>query len=175
LLLGVKYAPKASSFKTKLKNLSPTDAIYAGQLGGDFTLPADKTDKIVFIAGGIGVTPFRSMIKYLVDTAEWRDIVMFYSNRTQEDVAYRDLFNQAEGAVGLKTIYALSDQPYPEGWTGETGFVNLDMIKKHVPDYSDRTFYISGPNAMVESFKKSLTGAGIPRRKIITDYFPGFA
>ena len=55
----------------------------ASQLAGDFILPEDKNKKLVFIAGGIGVTPFRSMIKYLIDKNEKRDIIIFYSNRTR--------------------------------------------------------------------------------------------
>ena len=99
--LGVKFAQPSSSFKQKLLSLGTNDVILAGQLGGDFVLPQNKKQKLVFVAGGIGITPFRSMIKYLVDSNERRDIVIFYCNRTTKDIAYWELFNEAEKKLGL--------------------------------------------------------------------------
>lgn len=176
LKIGVKFSPaKSSSFKSHLLNLNKTEVLYAGQLGGDFILDNDHTQKLVFMAGGIGITPFRSMLQYLLDNGLKQDIVLFYSNRTPQDIAYSDLIKRAEQQIGLKAVMSISDQPYPANWTGETGFVNVEMIKKHIPDLTERKFYLSGPNAMVEAYKKMLLSMGVSRSQIITDYFPGFA
>ena len=88
--------------------MTPGEEIMAGQLAGDFTLPRDKKKKLVFIAGGIGVTPFRSMVKYLSDRGEKRSVVLLYSNRTTAEIAYRDIFDEAARTIGLKTIYAIT-------------------------------------------------------------------
>jgi ferredoxin-NADP reductase len=176
LKIGVKFNPaKSSSFKSHLLNMSSTEYMYAGQLGGDFTLNGHENEKLVFMAGGIGITPFRSMLQQLLDTNRKQDIVLFYSNRTSQDIAYTELLKRAEQQINLRTVLSISDEPYPANWPGETGFVNIEMIKRHVPDFTERTFYLSGPNAMVEAYKKMLINIGVSRSKIITDYFPGFA
>ena len=173
-LLGVKFYGQPSSFKQTLAQLAPGDEIVAGQLAGDFTLPANKNQKIVFLAGGIGITPFRSMIKYLVDKNERRDIALFYSNRTAEEVAYYDIFDEAQNNLGIKTVYTLTDKnQLPKNWGGEVGHVNRGMISKEVPDYKERIFYISGSQNMVDAFKAMLLSMGVNRTKIKTDFFPG--
>ncbi len=176
LRIGVKFYPDGSSFKHALSGMVSTDVIVGAQLAGDFVLPINVTKKLVFIAGGIGVTPFRSMIKYLVDRHEPRDIVLFYSNKTPADIAYRDVFDAAKDELGIKTIYALTDKAtVPAGWTGKVGYVDAKMIAEEVPDFADREFFISGPHGMVTAFQKTLKGMGVPASRIKTDFFPGFA
>lgn len=133
-----------SSFK---KALDTTDKIVVSQVAGEFVLPKDKNIKLAFLAGGIGVTPFRSMIQYLIDTGEQRDIVLFYG---AEAHAYKDVFAK----YPIKVEY-------------------VSRIEKVMLEpYKDRQFYISGPNVMVDVFKKMLKEMGV--KKIITDYFPGY-
>jgi ferredoxin-NADP reductase/Na+-translocating ferredoxin:NAD+ oxidoreductase RnfD subunit len=174
--LGVKFYPEASSFKRALIKMKPGDSIIASQLSGDFVLPGNKKKKLAFIAGGIGITPFRSMIKYLIDKNEKRDIVQFYSNKTAGEINYADVFNAAYDKLGIKTVYTLTDiNQIPEDWNGYQGKLNPDIIVREVPDYKERMFFISGPRTMVEAFDKILRGLGIPERQIKIDFFPGFA
>ncbi len=174
--IGVKFSPESSSYKKDLRTMQPGGTIIASQLAGDFTMPHNRTKKLVFIAGGIGVTPFRSMIKYLLDTGELRDIVLLYSNRTKEDIAYKEVFDEAQKKLGIKTVYTLTGgKTAPAGWTGYTGYIDRQMIEHEVPDYRDRIFYLSGPDAMITAFEKTLRTMGIRRRRIKKDYFPGFA
>lgn len=171
--LGVKIGKERSSFKETLLAMKPGDTLYAGQTAGDFVLPRDPTRKLVFMAGGIGITPFRSMIAYLLDRQEQRDIVLFYGSRTVEDVAYGDLLAQAAQRIGLRTVSVLM-QP-PEGDTTTPTTVDATLIAAEVPDYRERTFYLSGPTGMVDAYKKILVDMGVRRAHIKTDYFPGFA
>ena len=175
VLLGVKIILEGSSaYKKRLKALKPGDKIIGAQLTGDFVLPTDKTKKLIFIAGGIGVTPFRSMTKYLVDKKELRDIALFYCASDSREFVYQDIFEQGR-AIGLKAIYVVTDKEnVPERWNGEVGRITSEIIKKHVPDFAERTFYLSGPNSMVEGYKRLLSGMGVKRSQIVTDYFPGF-
>lgn len=171
--LGVRIDPsRSSTFKQKLQTLKENDTLTAGTLSGEFLLPKDQSKKIVWIAGGIGITPFRSMIRFLIDTEDKRDIVLFYSSNTDLDFAYRELFTEAQDTIGLKTIY-LATHPTSE-WKGRTGFITKEMIQAEVPDYIERHYYLSGPHAMVESYKKLLISLHIKRAHIHTDYFPGF-
>lgn len=164
--LGVKYYEPPSTFKKKMVTLEPGETISAAELAGDFTLPADPNQKLLFIAGGIGITPFRSMVKYLVDRGEKRDIVLLYSNRLAREIAYAPLFDEAAQKVGLKIVYVVTDQG---------ARIDMAMIKKEAPDYAARLFYVSGPYAMISAFKKTLREIGVPPTQIKTDFFPGFA
>jgi len=176
LRIGVKFYDQPSSFKKELLSMDLGDKIIAGQRAGDFTMPRDKNKGLVFIAGGIGITPFRSMIKYLTDKGERRPVTLFYSNRTASEIAYSDVFREAEMKIGLKTVYTLTDKEnIPKGWTGSTGQIGPETILNNVPDYQNKTFYISGSYSMVADIKKVLHGLGVADRRIRTDFFPGLA
>lgn len=172
--LGVKFYEPASTFKKALLSMKIGATLVAGQLGGDFTMPKNKKKKLAFIAGGIGVTPFRSMIQYLLDKRELRDITLLYSNRAPEDAVYADIFEKARREIGTKTVYAFSDKNIQLP-AGAVSAIDANTIMQRVPDYGERIFYISGPQGMVTSFKEMLLGIGVKRSQIKTDYFPGFA
>jgi glycine betaine catabolism B len=176
LRLGVKFYPQPSSFKKALVQMDNGDTIIASQLSGDFVLPRNKKKKLVFIAGGIGITPFRSILKYLIDTGQKRDIVLIYSNKQEADIVYKDIFEQAAKVLGIKTIYTLTDLKNMETkWTGRTGAVDGRMILEEIKDWQQRTYYISGPPSMVTGIEKTITNLGLGSRRIKTDFFPGFA
>ncbi|HVT00679.1 MAG TPA: oxidoreductase [Patescibacteria group bacterium] len=173
--LGLKVFPDSSPFKKKLLDLKAGDQIIGNQLSGDFVLPKGKNEKLVFIAGGIGITPFRSIIEYLLDKKETRPITLFYSNKTTDEITYKDILDRAIKELGIKTIYLLGDnQTMPKDNDFEIGRLNVEMIKKYVNDCMDRTFYISGPEAMVNTYRKLLKSMGIKNSRIKVDYFPGF-
>lgn len=176
LAIGVKFYDKPSSYKKALLQLPLNSTMVAAQLAGDFTLPDDPARKLVFFAGGIGITPFRSMVKYLLDKGERRDIVIFYAANSYKDIAYRDVFDRAAEALGIKTVYVLgSSEGTPAGFAHEIGFVSKDMLSRYVTDLPSRLCYISGPKAMIDSFREMLGRMGVPRRRIKTDFFPGYA
>jgi ferredoxin-NADP reductase/Na+-translocating ferredoxin:NAD+ oxidoreductase RnfD subunit len=176
LKLGVKFYPEPSSYKNKLLVLVPGDKIVAAQCAGEFVLPDNKEQKLAFIAGGIGITPFRSMIKYCSDQAEKRDIVLLYSNRQADEIAYKNIFDEAAQTIGLKTRYIITGgKALAPDRQFIPGSLNSARLSAEVPDYQERLFYISGPQSMVESFKKTLADLGVPAKMIKTDFFPGFA
>jgi len=168
----VKIDPnKSSSFKKKLLSLNVGDKIYAGELSGDFILPENLNEKLVFVAGGIGITPMRSMIKFTTDQKQKRDIVLFYVCSTESEFVYKDVFENAK-ENGIKTVYICSKPT--ENWKGKSGRIDREIIEEEVSDFANRTYYLSGPNVMVDSYKKLLKQLGISRRKIKSDYFPGY-
>jgi len=176
LRLGVKFYNKSSTFKKAMLSMGRNAEIVASQISGDFVLPKDPRQKLVFLAGGIGITPFRSMIKYLLDTQQRRPITLFYAARTVEDIVYKDIFDRAEKELGIKVIYTLTDNTdVPANWSGKLGRINPETIKMVLRDYGNSVFYISGSRNMVDSFKNILSKLGIPKRKIIIDYFAGLA
>lgn len=174
IMLTTKFAEPSSTFKTALRALNERDEMVASGIAGEFTLPDDDgTTPCVFIAGGIGVTPFRSMIKYMLDKKLSRPITLLYSNKTGEDIAFKPLFDEAVQAGWLKAVYTITEA-IPYGWRGRTGYITADMIRDEVPDYKQRLFYISGPQPMVNAFVQLLSDMDIPRDRIKTDYFPGY-
>ncbi len=174
LRLGVRFYPEGSSFKRALSRLDNRTTMLAGQVAGDFTLPKDPDRKLVFIAGGIGITPFRSMLKYLVDMNEPRDIVLFYVNRRANEIAYTDVLNQAQTLPGIRVYYTLTDnEAIPRNWRGLSGRINTSMMRKLVPDFQERTFYLSGPPDMVRATERMLKNVQVNPRQIKKDFFPG--
>jgi ferredoxin-NADP reductase len=173
LRLGVKFHPDPSAFKRTLAALQPGDVVYASHIAGHFTLPRNPETKIAFIAGGIGVTPFRSMVEELLRRGERRDVVMLYGNNRLSEIAYVDLF-EAAGRIGLRTVYAVAE-PEEEGYDIHTGFIDEALIRREIGDWRERVFFLSGPRAMVVRFERALRGLGVPRGRIKTDFFPGFA
>ncbi|MBX4201159.1 RnfABCDGE type electron transport complex subunit D [Candidatus Parcubacteria bacterium] len=173
--IGVKFYQKPSSYKQTLDKLQPGDQIIASQLAGDFTLPKNPNKKLVFLAGGIGITPFRSMVKYLIDTNQKRDIILFYAANSYRDIAYGEVFKEAGEKLGMKTIYVFSNTDNcPPGFNHQKGFVDMEMVKNMAPDFKDRTFYMSGPRGMITSFEKTLRETKISPTRIKTDFFPGY-
>lgn len=172
--LGVKIIPdKSSSFKKALLNLKIGDRMTADQLTGDFSLTPASNDKLIFVAGGIGVTPFRSIIKNISEMGVKKDVILFYSAADPKEFVYKDIFKQAE-SFGVKTIFVLGSKEPVKSWTGETGFITEAMIKKYSPDFINRKIYLSGPVAMVNNYRNLFRSLGVKNTAIVTDYFPGF-
>ncbi len=175
IAIAVKFYNPSSSYKKTLVNLVKGQKIIAAQVAGDFILPKDLKKPIVFIAGGIGITPFRSMIQFIIDRKLQSNIVLFYSNRAVNEILFSGIFQKAED-YGVKTIYTLTDiNKIPSDWTGEKGYITESMIARYAKDYVKRTFYISGPQLMVQNFEKLLLGMKVKKGNIITDFFPGYS
>lgn len=162
---AVRHLAKQSSWKQMLAEIKEGATLFATQRAGDFTLRS-RASYHVFIAGGIGITPFVSMMRNAKDTQI--DATLFYCNKTAEDIAFKDLVE-----AKVKTVHVLETPT--EEFAHETGFITADMIKKHVQNWSEATYYISGPPGLVGAYEKLLAQIGIPRRRIIVDYFPGLA
>ena len=173
--LGVKFYPNSSSFKRNMLNLQPGQQILAGSLAGDFILPKDKNKKLVFLAGGIGITPFRSMLQYLLDKNEQRDIVLFYSNTSANEVVYEDVLVDAHEKLNIRTVLTITDKAgVPANWRGHTGYIDSHLLSTELSDYRDRVFYVSGSHSFVTAMEQVLSSLGVPNSQIKTDFFPGF-
>lgn len=163
--LGIKFYQPGSSFKQTLLEMKEGDTIVGSQLSGEFILPDDPNTPLVFMAGGIGITPFRSMVKYLFDLKEKRKVTLIYAAKTEEDIAYKDLFDQASNELGIKVIYQTEKQ----------GRVDEKFIKETVSDLQNSIFYLSGPHGMVNTFEQLLKSMKVPSNHIKIDFFPGYA
>jgi ferredoxin-NADP reductase/Na+-translocating ferredoxin:NAD+ oxidoreductase RnfD subunit len=170
--LGLKYYEPASAYKVAFQELKPGDVVYAGQLAGNFTLKGKNNQKLAFIAGGIGITPFRSMIKYLTDKNIASDIILLYAVSDPHEFAYFEQFKEAR-AIGVKIIPIVTSLSYNSS-SFVTSKLNSELIAQLVSDYSEREFYISGPSVLVDASKEYLKNLGVANNKIKTDHFSGY-
>ncbi len=171
--LVVRHSEAGSTYKENLEQLKSGAVLHAAQLAGDFILPENVTNhKYVFVAGGIGVTPFVSMVEDCLIKHQAIDAHLLYCNNEIDDIAYADLFSKAQN-IGLQTTHVLNRPP--TDWRGESGFLTQVMIQRLVPDLQSRIIYLSGPPGMVNSYEKLFEQLGVPRSNIKTDYFPGLA
>ncbi len=162
------FGDPVSTFKQHLFDLKPGDQLKLSEPMGDFVLPKDASIPLVFVVGGIGATPVRSMIKWLVDTGEQRDITLIYGVRKPSEVAFGDVFE----AYGLAPEVIVSEPD--TSWDGLTGHITA----KHILDVADndpRTLiYVSGPEPLTEKLEADLKTAGVSSDRLVLDFFPGY-
>ena len=149
-----------TNFKTALDSLEPGQEIKIRGGHGDFTLESMRQEKVCFIQEGIGITPVRSMMQYVMDSGSDLDAKLFYASPGPGGILFREEIEGAESYIpGFRVIHTLTgstDNTY-ENWRGRRGPVNADMIRENCPDYEDRHFYISGSAAFNRAVKKMLT------------------
>jgi glycine betaine catabolism B len=154
-----------SSFKQSLLSLKPGSEAMMSDPIGDFVLPKDIHIPITFVVAGIGVTPVRSIIKWLLDTQEHRTLQLIYAARNIEEVAFRELFR----SYGIPTTIVLSNPP--NKWDGLQGRLTAEQIMKLAPDADNKYYYLSGPEVMVEQLVADLAELGVAKSRLATDYF----
>jgi glycine betaine catabolism B len=159
---------QGSTFKQHLAQLRPGTELKLADPMGDFVLPKDKTIPIVFVAGGMGITPMHSMIKWLKETGEKRNIHLIYAVTEEDELAFVPLFKDYD----LKFTPIVKTPPV--GYKGKTGSLSVDRILELAPDDGRTLYYLSGPEPMIEAFFKAFPDKGVPESRLVTDYFPGY-
>lgn len=147
---------------------------------GDLTLHNNTSRPAVLLAGGIGITPFRSIIRWASHKGLAHRIILFYSNRRPEDAAFLDELTRLGSQSGNFTfVPTMSHLDKTDDWTGATGPIDFDLIKSHLPPpgvdgFSSPLFYIAGPPAMVEAMRAVLNAGGIDDDDIRAEDFGGY-
>ena len=162
-----------SSFKQKFNSLEVGDKIKLKGPMGIFILKEDAKE-IVFLGGGIGITPFRDMIKYASDRKLSIKLTLLYSNKTSADIVYRDEWPLLEKQnPNLKVVNTITDTS-DTSWQGRTGRISESMIKEFCNDINNSLFYICGPPGMVEGLSNLLKTMNIPQSNIKIEKFAGY-
>ncbi len=139
---------------------------------GEFTYEGEYP-KIAMLSGGIGITPLRSIIKYCTDKQLSTSVILLYGNQTERDIVFKDQFEEMQRQNrNLKVVHTLAEPS--ESWKGYTGYINADMIKKEIPDYKERVFYICGPPKMVEAMENLLSSLSVPKKQVKKENFYGY-
>jgi len=169
LSITTKYAAKkASTFKKALFGLKPSDVVKIVEPMGDFVLPKDASIPLVFVAGGIGVTPFHSMAKWLTDTGEKRQIQVLLAANKPQDVLFEKLFSDYGAQVTV-----IVSEPAPN-WKGQVGRLSAEKIFEIIDKSNSKRIYVSGPEPMVEALEQDLQKHGIKKSQLVLDFFPGY-
>lgn len=168
---------RESPYKQKLKQLQQGTKVKVSKPQGEFALHDDYSKSAVFLSGGIGVTPFRSMVKYATDNQLPLKIVMFDSNRNKENILYKEEFDQwSSKNKNLKIIYAVTDED-PAAWAGEKGRIDMSMIMRHLDNdqLENSIFYICGPPGMLNAMQNILKNElHVPDDKVRVEEFTGY-
>jgi len=160
-----------SPYCRRLESLAKGETVIVKGPAGNFL--CDESDAaIVLIAGGIGITPIRSILKnHERKQGAPRKIILIYGNLNREDIAFRDELENLQ-LPDYRLVHVLSDTAGMEN--AHRGFITSDIIAKEVPEKEAATYMISGPPVMVEAIKKALTTLNIPEAQIRTDVFLGY-
>lgn len=161
-----------SAFSTAVKECEPGDLVkFKGPAG--VLVYMGGTPKVTFMAGGIGITPVRSIMKYLSDTGDSGQKVLLYASRNPEETAFQDEIRQWESNdPGLSVVQAY-EQP-PDGWTGPVGFITNEMIEENIPGINEQRFFVSGPPAMVGCVMECFVDLNVPKDKVTLEELTGY-
>ncbi|MCL5930418.1 MAG: FAD-binding oxidoreductase [Candidatus Thermoplasmatota archaeon] len=155
-------------FTSQLANLKVGDEIYVSEPRGAFTYQLDSQHNDLFLAAGIGIAPFFSMLRFLKSGNLKRNIYLFYSIKHKEDIVNHSELQSYE-ELGLKLVYTVTRDPDDRNWNGERGRINMQMIKKHVEDFSSSTVYLCGGIRFVKDIVGELESEGIEDGRIKRD------
>ncbi|TAK73043.1 MAG: FAD-dependent oxidoreductase [Gammaproteobacteria bacterium] len=162
-----------SAYKQVLNALPLGSEVKFAGPTGTFTLHEDTATPAVFIAGGIGITPFYSMIRHATQCHSPRKLYLFYGNQQPDHAAFLSELKQLQQDNPHFQLIATVDKPN-ETWEGETGYITQAMIKKYIPDIFEPIYYVCGSPAMVTMVQEMLAEMDIDEDRICTEDFPGY-
>ncbi len=172
-VLGLATRLRDSAFKRSLTELEVGAEVEVEHPKGDFVLPAETDLPYVFVAGGIGITVFRSMLLYISEEDLPHRVTLVYSNRDRASAAFLDeLTRLASERDNIDLVLTMTQD---DGWDGETRFVGPELLHDHLAgDLDGYRYLLAGPPAMVEAITDSLREAGIPDELIHPERFSGY-
>jgi ferredoxin-NADP reductase len=171
-VLGLATRIRDTAFKRSLVEMPEGASVDVEQPKGSFVLPEDTSKQYVFVAGGIGITPFRSMLRYIADKGLDYDITLVYSNRDVESTAFLDELKELESVVPrCRVIFTMTDDP---SWEGDKRMLDAEVLRELLGDLESFHFMIAGPPPMAKSVEASLLEAGLSEDQVQSDSFSGY-
>ena len=175
-MLMVATHMRDTAFKRVLKTMPIGTAVKIEGPSGDLTLPNNSKRAVALLAGGIGITPFRSMLVRAAKEKLPHRIFLFYSNRRPEDAPFLEELQTLERAnPNYKLIASMTEMKKSQRpWDGETGLINQEMLTRHLKGAGTPIYYIAGPPAMVKGLHEMLNKAGVDDDDIRAEEFAGY-
>jgi len=150
-------------FTSGISGVQVGKRVYVDGPYGAFTI-GNPADMHVLIAGGVGITPMMSMIRTLADRGDKRPVVLLYGSKDWESITFREELEALEKRIDLKVVHVLASPP--AGWTGEKGYIDAAMFKRHLPPpFVDHEYFICGPGPMMDAIERTLGELGVPMTK----------
>jgi ferredoxin-NADP reductase len=172
-VLGLCTRLRDSAFKRSLVELPVGTEVEVEEPKGSFVLPEETDRPYVFIAGGIGITVFRSMLRYIADNGLPHRVTLVYSNRDRESAPFLDELQELERAnPSFRLVATMTKDP---AWEGETRRIDAGLLRDHLEeDLTAYTYLVAGPPVLVEAMVEMLKGTGVPEEQIRPDGFSGY-
>jgi ferredoxin-NADP reductase len=165
---------RATAFKKTLQAIPLGTAVKVSSPMGSFTLHKDSSRPAVFLAGGIGITPVRSIIGWATEEQLPHRLYLFYSNRTPGEATFLDrLESWSKQNRNFKLIPTVTASSY-SGWPYDFGRIDREMLTKHLPETENSVYYLSGPPAMVAAMRQLLEDLGVSEDNLKTEEFAGY-
>jgi ferredoxin-NADP reductase len=172
--IGVATRLRNTAFKRVLRDLPLGTEVKLDGPYGDFTLHKTESTPAVFIIGGIGVTPVRSMIYQAAHDKTAHKITLLHANKTPDDAPFAADFDRLVIVKTNFTYVPVVTDTSVVDWNGERGHIDANMIKRHVPDLNAPIYYLSGPEGMVKAMRQLLVSLNVNEDNIKTEEFPGY-
>jgi predicted ferric reductase len=138
---------------------------------GAFSIDRYQGVGYVFVAGGVGITPFMSFLRTMADREDPRPVMLIYADRTWEEVAFRDELEEMKNRLDLEVVYVLEEAP-EEGWEGETGYITGELLEERLPkEKFTRLFFVCGPTPMMDTVHSALLEHGVPEAHVQMERF----
>jgi ferredoxin-NADP reductase len=165
-----------TAFKRSLRKVPLATEVKIGSAAGSFILHENRAKAAVFIAGGIGITPFLSIVWQANKDRLPQDLYLFYSNRRPEDAAFLDSLQAWETTnLNFRLICTMTEMSKSKSeWKGETALIDKQMLERHLLLLQGPIYYIAGPPTMVASLRQTLVSAGIEEGEIRSEEFAGY-
>jgi ferredoxin-NADP reductase len=172
-VLGFATRMRDSAFKRSLSELPVGTEVEVEPPKGSFGLPKDTSRPLVFVAGGIGITVFRSMLRFIREEGLPYRVTLIYSNRDRESTAFLDELQELEQENrDLRLILTMTQDP---GWEGETRRIDSQFFRDYLErNLNESTFLVAGPPAMVEGVQDALAGAGVDEENVVAERYSGY-
>ncbi|MFU8803208.1 MAG: ferric reductase-like transmembrane domain-containing protein [Bradymonadaceae bacterium] len=163
-------AKKLGDFTSTWPDVEAGTRAYLEGPYGAFTIDEDAEAGAVFLAGGVGITPIMSLLRTLAEDEDPRHFVLFYANKNWDGVIFREEIEGFKEKLDLDVVHVLEEPP--QDWNGESGFVEEDVLERHLPDREARYFYyICGPEPMMDLVESTLVNRKIPLPHIMSERF----
>ncbi|MGH3051473.1 MAG: FAD-dependent oxidoreductase [Gaiellaceae bacterium] len=171
-VLGFATRMRDSAFKKSLAELPVGAEVDVEPPKGKFTLPADASRPLVFVAGGIGITVFRSMLRFIREEGLPYQVTLIYSNRDRESTAFLDELRELEKEIDLRLILTMTEDP---DWRDESRKIDAGFFKEYLEEDLNRyTFLVAGPPGMVEGTQEALAEAGVEEQNVVAERYSGY-
>lgn len=166
-----------SSFKMQLGNLKSGTMVQFDGPWDDLNFDENDTSPHVFIAGGIGITPYHSIISYCLNKGIQTRMTLFASWKNYDEMIFDEFFRSAEEKLPnflYVPTFTDEDEVSTDIWDGEIGRIDENMVRKYVDNFTEAKYYFSGPPAMIKALQETVLNMGVKKEKIIAEEFEGY-